>query len=147
MEQKIKDDLKTAMLAKDEVGVATLRLLMSEMTYARVSKQVDSLSDEDVVSVVQKELKKRKESAVSFRAGNREELAQKEEAEAKVLEKYLPQQLSNEELTKIVEDSINKLGAKSPSDMGRVIGMVMGQVGQSADGSRVSTLVKEKLIG
>ncbi len=115
------------------------------MTYAKVAKSVESLSDEDIISVVQKEAKKRKESIDSFNSGGRPELAEKEKVELEILQKYLPEQISDEELTKVVEDSITKLGASQMSDMGKVIGMVMGQVGAKAEGARVSSLVKEKL--
>jgi hypothetical protein len=145
MENKIREDLKQAQLAKDELKVGTLRLLISELTYAKVAKSVDTLSDEDIISVIQKEAKKRKESIESFRKGDREELAKREEAELGVLETYLPEQISDEELTKVVAESINKLGASGMADMGKVIGMVMGQVGAKAEGARVSALVKERL--
>lgn len=145
MEQRIREDLKKAMIAKDETIVSTLRMLISEMTYAKVAKSVESLSDEDIIAVIQKEAKKRKESIDSFTSGGRPELADKEQVELEILQKYLPEQISDEELTKVVEDSINKLGASQMSDMGKVIGMVMGQVGAKAEGARVSSLVKEKL--
>lgn len=141
---KVSSDLKQAQLARNEVKVSTLRLLLSEIHNAEIAKGA-LLSDEDIVAVVSREVKKRKEAAAGFRAGNREEQAQKEEAEGKILEDYLPAQLSNEELTKIVEDSINELGAKSLADMGKVMGVVMGKVKGQADGGLVSALVKEKL--
>lgn len=144
MEEKIKNDLKNAQLNKDETAVSTLRLLLSEINNLRIQKGGE-LTDQDLISVVQKEVKKRKEAAAGFRQGSREDSALKEEAEAKVLEGYLPEQISDEELTKIIAESINNLGASSMQDMGRVIGQVLGKVGQSADGSRVSSLVKEKL--
>lgn len=144
MVDKIQADLKQAQLARDEVRVSTLRLLRSEIKNAEISKG-NLLSDEEMVSVVQKEVKKRKEAAVGFRSGKREESALKEEAESKVLQSYLPAQLQLEELTKIVETTINELGATALSDMGRVIGMVMGKVKGRADGASVSSLVKERL--
>lgn len=145
MDQKIKDDLKTAQLDRDEVKVSTLRLLLSEINNARIAKGAD-LEDSDIISVVQREVKKRKESVEAFRNGGREEQAQKEEAEMKILQDYLPAQMQLGELTKIVEDSITEVGATQPSDMGKVIGLVMGKVGQSADGSTVSQIVKERLL-
>ncbi len=137
-------DLKTAQLARDEVKVSTLRLLLSEIKNAEISKGSE-LSDSEIVSIVQREVKKRKEAAVGFRSGGREEQALKEESESKILEAYLPSQLSNEELTKIVQDSINEVGASSIQDMGKVMGIVMGKVAGRADGGAVSNLVKEKL--
>lgn len=144
MQDQLQQDLKNAMLARDEQAVSTLRMLLSELKYAQVSKGGD-LEDTEVISVVQKEIKKRQEAATGFRSGGREELAQKEESEAKILEKYLPQQISDEELTKVVEEAINKVGASSLADMGKVMTEVMGQVRQSAQGSRVSSVVKSKL--
>ena len=144
MFEKIKEDLKKAQLDRNGLKVSTLRLLVSEITNAKISKG-EELSDSDIISVVQREVKKRKEAAEGFRKGDREELVQKEESESKILESYLPEQISDAELTGIVEDVINSIGASSMQDMGKVIGMVMGRVGQSADGGRVSAIVKQKL--
>lgn len=141
---QIQQDLKNAQLARDETKVATLRLLLSEAKNAEIAKGGE-LSDQDLISLVQKEVKKRKEAAAAFRSGGREESARKEEAEAKVLEGYLPQQLTSKELTKIVEKSITELEAKGLQDMGKVMGVIMGKVKGQADGGQVSTLVKEKL--
>lgn len=141
---KIKDNLYKAQLKREEVKVSTLRLLLSEIRYAVISKGHE-LSDEEIVSVIQKEIKKRQEGALGFRRGNREEEAQKEEAEAQILESYLPPQLSNEELLEIVQATINEVAASSLADMGKVIGAVMGKVAGRAEGARVSTLVKQKL--
>lgn len=145
MEEKLREDLKQAQLNKNEVKVGTLRLILSDLTYAKVAKGEESLSDEDVISVLQKAIKQRKESIESFKKGNRSDLVLKEEAELAILQEYLPEQLSNEELTSLVEESITNTGASSMVDMGKVIGMVMGKVGQRAEGGRVSTIVREKL--
>lgn len=141
---QIQTDLKNAQLNRDEVKVSTLRLLLSEIKNAEIQKG-QSLSDEDLTSVIQREVKKRKEAAAGFRSGDREDSALKEEGEAKILEGYLPAQLSTEELTKIVTDTINEVGATSMADMGKVIGAVMGKVKGQADGGTISGLVKEKL--
>lgn len=141
---QIQTDLKNALLDHDEVKVSTLRLLLSEIKNKEIAKGA-SLSDEDVISVVQKEAKRRKEAAAGFRLGNREESALQEEAELQILSAYLPAQMSNEELTKIVSDTINELGITSVSDMGKVIGAVMGKVKGGVDGGTVSTMVKERL--
>lgn len=145
MEDQLRQDLKQAQLDRDEIKVSTLRLLISEITNLKIQKGED-LVNEDVISVIQKAVKQRKESIESFRKGNREDLASKEEAEMKILQTYLPQQISDEELTKVIEDSITRLGATSQADMGKVIGSVMGQVGQKAEGARVSAIVRSKLI-
>lgn len=141
---KIQEDLKQAQLKKDELKVSTLRMLLSGINYARIDKKGE-LTDSDVVSVVQKELKKRKEAAEGFRAGGREETASQEEAEAQVLMVYLPSRLTNEQLTKMVEDTITEVGAKSLADYGRVMSVVMGKAAGQADGGTVSELVKQKL--
>ncbi len=141
---KIQNDLKDAQLSRDEIKVSTLRLLLSEIKNAEIAKG-NSLSDQDIISIVSKELKKRKEAATSFASGGRTESAQKEESEATILEGYLPEQLSDEELTKIVESSITEAGATSIADMGKVMGIVIGKVAGKADGGKISALVKEKL--
>lgn len=146
MEEKIKQDLVKAQLEKNEIKVSTLRLLLSEITNFKIQKgSQSSVTDDEVTSIIQKEIKKRKEAALGFRSGEREEAALKEEAEAKILEAYQPEQLLDEELTKVVEDIINSIGATSIQDMGKVIGAVMGKVSGQVEGSRVSVLVKERL--
>ena len=140
----IQTDLKNAQLARDEVKVSALRMLLSEIHNMNIQKGGE-LSDAEVVSIVQREVKKRKEAAAGFRSGDREASAKKEEAELEVLMVYLPAQLSTEELTKIIVESINETGAVSISDMGKVIGSVMGKVAGRAGGGTVSALVKEKL--
>ncbi|SRR5258708_4850376 len=144
MQDKLQQDLKQAQLSKDETKVSTLRMLLSELNYARIQKG-EELEEKEIITVVQKELKKRKEGAEGFRKGDKEEQALKEEAEAQVLTAYLPAQISDEELTKVVEESITNIGASSLQDMGKVMSLVMAKVGQGADGGRVSSLVKEKL--
>lgn len=140
---KLQADLRQAQLDKDTVKVETLRLLLSEGTYARIQKG-EELTDTDLISVIQREIRKRKEAAESFKVGNRIELAEKEEKEAQVLVQYLPEQLSDEQLSKIIEEVINETGA-GVAEMGKVIGAVMPKVAGKADGGRVSALVKEKL--
>lgn len=144
MEAKLREDLKKAQLLANELQVQTLRLLLSEMKNLQISRGQD-LTDQDINSVVQKEIKKRKESSRAFRDGNREELAQREEAEAAILATYLPEQMSEKELTQVVENAIKELGASTIQDIGKVIGQVRAKVGQGADGETISRIVKEKL--
>ena len=144
MLDRIQADLKNAQLSRAEIKVSTLRLLLSEIKNGEIAKG-ESLSGEDIISVIQREVKKRKEAAEAFRSGGREEAAVREEAELKILEGYLPAQMSSEELTKLVEEVIDEVGATSMVDMGKVIGAVMGKVKGKADGSQVSNLVKERL--
>lgn len=141
---KIQDDLKNAQLARNEIKVSTLRLLLSEIRNGEIAKG-NQLTDEDEILIIQREIKKRKEAATGFRSGEREEAALKEEAEMKVLESYLPVQLSTEELTGIVNKTITELGTTGIADMGKVIGAVMGKTKGRTTGGAVSILVKEKL--
>ncbi|MBU1000326.1 GatB/YqeY domain-containing protein [Patescibacteria group bacterium] len=156
---KLQSDLKEAQLKRDEVRVSTLRLLLSELQNRKIdlrqnSKQAD-LSDTDVVKIIQQEIKKRKEAATGFRSGGKEDLVAKEELEAKILACYLPEQMSEEELTKVISDIIkeacqpplaSELEKPSLQDMGKVIRLVMEKVKGRADGKTVSTLVKEQLL-
>src|SRR3989338_2483354 len=142
MISQIQQDLKQAQLNRDEVKVSTLRLLLSEIHNLEIQK--GEIFKADILQVISREVKKIKEAALGFRSGGREENAKKEEAELEILEKYLPQQLSNEELTKLVEEAITEVGANSVSDIGKVIGVVMGKATGQADGGRVSEIAKEK---
>lgn len=141
---QIQNDLKGAMRAKDALRVSTLRLLLSELNYARIDKSDDLTAAESIV-IVQREMKKRKEAAEGFRLGGREDQAKKEEAEAVILTDYLPAQLTDQDLEKIIDEVLAQTGSVGVSDMGKVIGIVMGKVTGQAEGSRVSMLVKEKL--
>lgn len=145
----LQQELKSAQLVRDLVKVSTLRLLLSEIKNSEIALRQDSgqvnISDEQIIGVIQREVKKRKEAASGFRSGGREDQAQKEEAESKILMGFLPTQLTNEELTKLVERAINELGATSAQDMGKVMAAVMAEVAGRADGGMVSALVKEKL--
>ena len=143
---KLQEDLREAQLSRDEVKVSTLRLLLSEIKNVEIAKG-GALSDQDITSVIQKEVKKRSEAIQAFRQGGREDSAQREEAESLILKAYLPAQLSNDQLTKMVEDTINEIGANSVADTGQVMGVVMGKVAGRADGGVVSSLVKAKLVG
>ena len=144
MVAKVQEDLKQAQLARDEIKVSTLRLLLSEIRNAEIAKG-GQLVDEDIIQLVQKEVKKRKEAVAGFRSGGREDQAQKEEAEQKVLAAYLPAQLPFDQLTKIVENTITEIEATSLADMGKVMGVVMERVKGRSDGATVSKVVLEKL--
>ncbi len=150
MVDELQNDLRKAQLARDETRVSTLRLLLSEIKNEEItlrlrSGQESQISNEDIIKVIQHEVKKRKEAAEGFRKGGRENSALREEAELAVLQGYLPEALSNEELTKLVDRAINELGASSTADMGKVIGAVMDKVAGRTDGGTVSALVKDKL--
>jgi len=136
---KVKADLTSAMRAGEKDRVGTLRLVLSEL-------QKDAKEGKgDELAVLRRERKRRHESARAFRDGGRPELAEAEEAEAQVIEGYLPAELSDEELGRIVRDAIAEAGAESPRDMGKVMPVAMKAAGGRADGRRVSDMVKEKL--
>ena len=146
LEQKIMADLKTAMLAKDEASLRSLRAVKAAILLAKTSEGAGGeLKEEDEVKLLQKLVKSRKDSLEIFRQQNREDLAKKEEEEIAVIEKFLPQQLSQEEIKAALEKIIVSVGASSPADMGKVMGVATKQLSGKADGKTISTLVKELL--
>lgn len=148
MEQKIADDLKAAMLAKDAVRTSVLRSIKSAFTYAKVAPgaaEDGSLTDDTVLSILAKEAKKRQESADSFIKAGQPDRAADELAEKSMIEAYLPARLSEEELHAIIEDAVSQLDEVSPKAMGQVIGAVKAKAGPSADGALIARLVKERL--
>ena len=136
---RVKQDLTAAMKAGEKSRVSALRLVLSELQKA--AKEGDG----DEVAVLRRERKRRHESATAFRGGGRPELAEAEEAEAQVIEAYLPAELSDAELDGLVRGAVQETGAAGPRDMGKVIKHVMAAAGGRADGRRVSTKVKEAL--
>jgi uncharacterized protein YqeY len=142
--EKIKSDLNEAMKAKNETKVSTLRFLLSAINNKAIELQKE-LTDEDINQVIAKQVKERKESIVAFSAAGREELAAKERDEMGFLSIYLPQQLTEVEVEKIVNEVIGELGANGPTDFGRVMSMVMARVKGQTDGNIVSGLVKKVL--
>ncbi len=146
MIEKLKSDLKEAQLARDELKTSVLRLLLSEIKNLEIQKGVDYiLSEDEVIWVIQKELKKRQEAALGFRSGAREDSAIKEETEADILSKYLPAQLSDAELSQIIDTVMTETNASSISDMGKVIGGVVSKVKGQASGDRISKMARLRL--
>jgi uncharacterized protein len=145
LQERIQQELKSAMLAKETERLATLRLLKSALGYLQIEKKVDQLPDAEVIAVVQKEIKKRRDAIEQFRAGGRPELAEKEAREITVLETLLPQPLSAEELEKLVRATIQELGATSKKEMGPVIKAVQAKAAGRADGKTISGLVGKLL--
>ena len=141
---RIQEELSKAMRERDAERRDALRLILSSLQSARKELQRD-LQDQEELQVLQRERKRRTEAAEAFRAGDREEQAQTEERELAVLEEFMPEPLSEEELEEIVDDAIAEVGATSMRDIGRVMADVMPQVAGRADGSAVSQLVREKL--
>jgi len=147
--QQLDDDIKAALLAGDSVRVVTLRGLKSAVLYADVAagkRNVGGVDDEEVLAVLAKEAKKRQESADLYVKGGRHELADRELLEKKIIEDYLPKQLSDDELGKIVDDIIKAQSAEDVSAMGRVINAVKARVGNTADGARIASLVRERIV-
>lgn len=142
--EQINQDYIEALKAKDEVKVSTLRLVKGAIHNAEIEagKPLDETS---VGQVIAKQNKQREESINEYKKGGREDLAQKEQAEIEILKKYLPQQLSDEKITEIVQKAIAETHASSIADMGKVMGKVMADAAGKADGGKVSQIVKEKL--
>jgi hypothetical protein len=141
---RLEDELKQAMVARDEPRRDALRLILSSLRSAEKELQ-RPLHDDEELQVLQRERKRRIEAAEAFRGGGREEQAESEEEELAVLEEFMPAPLSEEELEEIIDDAIAEVGATSIRDLGRVMADVMPQVSGRADGSVVSQLVREKL--
>jgi len=162
LKEKIQEDLKTAVKEKKETFTSALRLLSAailnkekEKRY-KISKEKEELkeeelakesqlTDEEVIEVTSTEIKKKKEAVIEFEKGEREDLVEKEKAAIEVWQKYLPEQLSEEELKKLAKEAIEKVGAKEPKDMGRVMAELMPQIKGKAEGSQASKIVKELL--
>lgn len=138
---QVKEDISAAMKAGERESVATLRLVLSELQKAEKEGEADE------VAVLRRERKRRHEAAAAYREAGREELAEAEEAEAAVIEGYLPAELSDEEIAAIVAEAISETGAESPADMGGVMKAAMVRVDGRADGSRVSAAAREALAG
>lgn len=143
--EKIDSDLKTAMKEKNEIKLSTLRMLKSAAKYKAIEKKTETLSDEDFVDVIQKQVKQRKDSIAEFEKAGRKDLVAKEAGEMKILEEYLPAQMSYEEVKAIVKTAISAVGATSKQDMGKVMKEVMPKVKGKADGQAVSKAVAELL--
>jgi uncharacterized protein YqeY len=142
----ISNDIKTAMLAKDKIRLEALRGVKKEFLEAKTAKGADGdLSDETALKILQKMVKQRKESAVIYQEQHRPELAEKELAEVAVLENYLPQPLSSEELEKTIREIIAQVGAASPKDMGKVMGVATKTLSGKAEGRAISDTVKRLL--
>jgi uncharacterized protein YqeY len=148
LEQKIMSDLKTAMLAKDEKALRSLRDIKAAILLAKTSEGAGGeLKEDDEIKLLQKLVKQRKDSLEIFQQQNRTDLAQKEEEEIEIIEKFLPKQLSADELRSEVAAIINEVVASSPADMGKVMGAATKRLAGKADGKTISALVKELLSG
>lgn len=144
---KINDDLKTAMREKNTLRLSVLRMLSSAMKNKAIEKGGSSyeLKDEEILAVIKSEAKKRNDSIEAFEMAGRQELAQKEREEMSILEKYLPEQISSDEVEKVVKEIISEMGASGPGDFGKVMGQAMARLKNRADGQQVSQAVKKHL--
>jgi len=146
LKQRLQDDLTAAMKSRDELRAATIRLTLSAITNEEVAgKAARQLSDDEVLKVITREAKKRREAAEAFAQGGRAESAERERAEGEVLAAYLPQQLSDEELAELVRAAVAESGASGPKAMGAVMKVVNPKVAGRAEGGRVAAEVKRQL--
>jgi uncharacterized protein YqeY len=141
LQSQIVDALKQSMIAKDADRTGTLRLIKAALGYAMIEKKVESLPDADVLAVVQREAKKRKDAIDEYEKAGRPELAAKELAELKTISEFLPKQLSPEEVEALVRDAIAEVGATSKKDMGIVMKAAQAKAAGRADGKAISALV------
>lgn len=147
LKQQLRDDLKNSMLARDTDKTFVLRLLLSALNYYEIQKGGANYeaTDEDVITVIQKEVKQRKDSIEQFTNAKRQDLADKEKKEMEILEKYLPAQMGEEEITILVKEAVAQTGATSMQDIGKIMGVLMPKVKGKADGSLVNKIVREQL--
>ena len=146
LKEKLRADMTAAMKARDELRTATLRMVITAITTEEVAgKAARELSDDEVLKVVAREAKKRREAAEAFDSGGRPELAERERAEGEVLDEYLPAQLSDIELADLVRAAIASAGASGPQAMGQVMKILQPQVAGRADGGRIAAEVRAQL--
>jgi uncharacterized protein YqeY len=147
--QELREQLKQSMLAKDALKTSVIRFVLSGITYYEINKGGAGYeaTPEDVLAVIQKEVKQRRDSIVEFQKAGRQDLVDKEKSELDLLEKYLPEQMGEEEIKKLVEQAVTQTAAKSMADIGKVMGALMPKVKAKADGNLVSSLVKTALTG
>jgi uncharacterized protein YqeY len=146
LKARISDDVKAAMRGGDARRRDALRLLLAALKQREVDERKD-LADADVVATIEKLIKQRRESIAQFEKGGRQDLVQNEQFELDLLQTYMPQALSDTEIAAAVAEAIAAAGAKSPSDMGKVMGVLKGKLAGKADMSKVSALVKARLAG
>ncbi len=146
LKDQITEDMKAAMRAKDSERLGTIRLLLAAMKQKEVDERI-TLDDANVVSIIDKLIKQRKDSVAAYLQAARQDLADKESAEIKVLEAYLPQRLSADEVLAAVKAIVAELGAKGPGDMGKVMGVVKTRLAGKAEMGQVSAAVKAALAG
>lgn len=145
IEEKIDNEYKTSLKAKDAIKVSTLRMLKAEINNVKLNQSKPELKEADVIKIVHRQIKQHKDSIEQFEKGNRTDLAEKEKKELAILSDYMPEQLSEDELKKIITETIKELEATTKKDMGKVIKAVMGKAKGKADGKAVSQIVSQML--
>lgn len=146
VKSRLTDDMKAAMRAKDTERRDTIRYLLSVLKNAEIDKQGD-LTPEEEVKLLQTQVKQRQDSIEQFRQGGRDDLAAKDEAQVKIIEEYLPQQMSDDDLQAFVKQGIEETGAEGPKDMGKVMGLLNKRAEGRVDGRRLSAAVRDALAG
>ncbi len=146
LKERITEDMKTAMRAKDSKRLSAIRMLLAAVKQVEVDRRIE-LTDVDVVGILEKELKKRRDSIQQFRAAKRDDLADGEEFEAGVLTAYLPQQASAEEIADVIAQAVADAGASGPAAMGKVMAAVKAKLSGRADMTEMSKVVKARLAG
>lgn len=144
LKARLSDDMRTAMKAREKLKVSTLRLASSAVTYAEKDKRRE-LTEDEVIEVLAREVKKRREAASEYIAAKRQDLADKELKEAEILKGYLPEQMSTDEITALVKEAIEETGALGPGDIGKVMGAVIPKTKGKADGKQVNEIVRSLL--
>ncbi len=147
LKQQLRDELKQSMLARNELKTSVLRLLLSAINYYEIQKGGAGYeaSEEDILSVTQNQAKQRRDSIEEFKKAGRQELVDKETKELELLSVYLPEQMGEEEIAKLVKEAISQTGASSIADIGKVMGALMPKIKGKADGNLVSGIVKKEL--
>jgi uncharacterized protein YqeY len=146
LKTRLNDDLRQALRGGDSLRCSVIRMLLSAMNYSEIAKQA-TLTESDILGVIAREIKQRKESIEAFKQGNRPELAAKEETEMAILKSYLPEQMSRDEIVSLARKIITESGAQGPKDKNKVMPSLMPMVKGKADGQEVNTIVNELLGG
>ncbi len=145
LEERIESEFKTALKQQNKIKVSTLRMLKAEINNVKLEPNKKALTDEGIVKIIQRQIKQHKDSIEQFEKGKRQDLVEKEKKELEILLGYMPEQLSEEELKKIIADTVKELEATSKAEMGKVIKAVMERVKGRAEGKKVSQIVSSML--
>ncbi len=146
LKERLLEEYKVAMKARERLKVSTIRMLQSEIRNAEIAKRGE-LTEEELLGVVSREARKRREAIEEFEKAGRQDLADRERFELSIIQEYMPEQLSQEEVRRMAEEAIREVGATSPGDIGRVMGQLMPRLKGKADGRQVNQMVREMLQG